>query len=824
MHNVFRCLDNSYANRTGKTGVTRNGSNQFKGMSLPINKINPDHSELKSNSVASNKENYSVSSTSSISENSDLVNLNGEYNKGSKERNPAVIFENKNSPIALFIGDLHDNIDEELLKTIFKKYQSLLSVKLCLDSKTGKSLGHGYLNFMNKEDADKAIEEFNYTSFFGKEIRIMPSLRNAAYRKNVGTNVFFSNLPLSNKQLTTRYFYDVFKKYGKIFSCKLDSRKNIGFVYFENEMAARNAIKDYNNQFFLGNIIACGIHFNKEVRSVPEFEKNISRLDSEVIVVKEKMNTSTEDLPFSGIHDYYARAFQAKESKPFVPQVKDEPVSLEEKDMTKINIISASKSCPHSNSNLGGNEKVKNPGYKESTEDNEAAHYQNTVFIKNLPPKTTDEDILNYFSCIGPIKSVYLSKAVNVNYLWAFVTYKNRRDCVRAIYSLNETDYKGAKLEVSKAQPKRLSNRSTYIKDNKKVIDRLKINREEVKKIIVFLENMSSVCNEEFLKQVCIQEYVKFESLEITEYDRDSMTYKGYILCKNKQSASRLTKFLNNRLVGGSVVKAYDKIYEDKLPRNVLKENEERKRRCELNERKQHDDNIKIDDIGNQRETVTSNYSSNTRETNPIPMNYSGNIYPNTQHPYSWPPPGPQMMPMMPFTQICIPPGVNNELSPFLAPHHMARTPFTNINAHGIPQPHGNYLSNKMSYKPFYGSTEPPNYDNNCINLCTNDNVESRVPCSGQPYMNYNTNATHFRRVMDALRRQVRKGIDFLKSPSATRKESLKCITEYIFDVYWQGDIANLTNFMLLLNTSPKHEAIFQSQVEEAVKYLGFER
>lgn len=152
---------------------------------------------------------------------------------------------------------------------------------------TKKSLGHGYLNFEDKEEAEKAMEELNYTKVNGKEIRIMPSLRNTTFRKNFGTNVFFSNLPLNNPLLTTRVFYDTFSRYGKILSCKLDSRKDIGFVYFEDEKL-RNVIKMYNNTSFFGKKILCGIHFDKEVRSVPNFETQKSRLDAETIIEKEQ--------------------------------------------------------------------------------------------------------------------------------------------------------------------------------------------------------------------------------------------------------------------------------------------------------------------------------------------------------------------------------------------------------------------------------------------------------------------------------------------------------------------------------------------------------
>ena len=150
----------------------------------------------------------------------------------------------KKNLIPMFIGGLGPEITEQNLKDVFGEFPSLHSVKICADSSTHISLGYGYLNFTNKQEVEKCVEKYNYTVVFGNEIKIMPSVRNSVYRKNIGTNVFFSNLPLENPALTTRVFYDTFKVYGKILSCKLDNRKNIGFVYFEDDKAATSVIGD----------------------------------------------------------------------------------------------------------------------------------------------------------------------------------------------------------------------------------------------------------------------------------------------------------------------------------------------------------------------------------------------------------------------------------------------------------------------------------------------------------------------------------------------------------------------------------------------------
>lgn len=124
-------------------------------------------------------ENNSTSSRSSQSETSDIVKLAGSScaaaNTGFERKNTTL--ESKPT-VALFIGDLHKRVTEDVLETYFSKYNSLVSTKICKDSSSGESLGYGYLNFSKQEDADLATEEFNYRLIMGNEVRIMPSLRN----------------------------------------------------------------------------------------------------------------------------------------------------------------------------------------------------------------------------------------------------------------------------------------------------------------------------------------------------------------------------------------------------------------------------------------------------------------------------------------------------------------------------------------------------------------------------------------------------------------------------------------------------------------------
>lgn len=370
----------------------------------------------------------------------------------------------------VFLGNLPNQIDEVQLRDAFKNYPSLSSVKICTNFRRPATPKYAYLNFNDKKDALCAIEEMNYKTLFGREIKLMPSLRNSVYRRNFGTNVFVSNLPLHNKELSTRKFYDTFRRYGPILSCKLDERKNIGFIYYESDQAARTMIQDYNNREFYGNIIICGIHFDKRVRELPEFQRRTTNLDPHVII-----NDELVDLGYDG----------------------------------KMKL--SSRRAIH-------------PG---------------TIFVDNLPSSVSDDELLEHFSKLGPIKSVY-SKQSKLKTKWAFITFKQKSCAEQAIINFNKTTFMNNEIRVNYARGK---------------AKRTRVNSQI--STLVTLKNLSAICTHEFLRGLCEQEDIQTREIQLQEPQPASPTHSAYISCLYISDAQRLVHFMNKRLVGGCYVKAF---------------------------------------------------------------------------------------------------------------------------------------------------------------------------------------------------------------------------------------------------------------------------
>ncbi|AMD22145.1 HGL195Cp [Eremothecium sinecaudum] len=560
--------------------------------------------------------------------------------------------------VALFIGDLDEKVTEKNLRDTFNKFESFVSAKICIDSNTKKSLGYGYLNFSNEEDAERVIEEFNYIPVFGREVRLMPSLRNSFYRKNIGTNVFFSNLPLENLALTTRVFYDAFKKYGKILSCKLDRRKNIGFVYFEKDSAAKEAIAEYNGKEFFGNNILCGIHFDRNVRKSPEFEKRKARLEDMTLVKESLVMDNNQEIPSGS--------------------------------------------------------KMKGP-------------HPNAVFIKNLPLNPDSDLLLDYFSQIGPVKSIFTSNVSKLNSAWAFITFKKGSDAQDAIDSLNHSQLVGRTIELSRAQKNfqtdidaaNAGSSSNAAGSAKSTDSDGSPQHNSSYKLTVYLSSLSSICSEQFLQCFCAEERIKTKRICIRFYDESTLTFSGFVQCQTRNDANRLFELLNKKLLGDSTVKASWKPCKEAKPINTA-------------------------------------------------------------------------VAAAPAASQLKPP--NSHKKP-AAPVNIRREPY--IYRAPAPEYRGyNPLKNKMLQQQV-------------LMAPSNAKPVVKDPNSKETFV--------------ALKKEVRRYIDFLKFPLATREQNLNIISKYILEVFYQNRIEAITRVLLMKQNHNYFERQFQEQVEESIAQLGLE-
>ncbi|KAM8831060.1 RNA-binding protein 39b isoform 2-T2 [Synchiropus picturatus] len=75
-------------------------------------------------------------------------------------------------PMRLYVGSLHFNITEEMLRGIFEPFGRIEGIQLMMDSETGRSKGYGFISFSDSECAKKALEQLNGFELAGRPMKV----------------------------------------------------------------------------------------------------------------------------------------------------------------------------------------------------------------------------------------------------------------------------------------------------------------------------------------------------------------------------------------------------------------------------------------------------------------------------------------------------------------------------------------------------------------------------------------------------------------------------------------------------------------------------
>lgn len=195
---------------------------------------------------------------------------------------------------SLYVGDLDFTVTDSQLFDVFSQIGPVVSVRVCRDVVTRRSLGYGYVNFANPQDAVRALEILNFTPINSKAIRIMYSHRDPSLRKSGTANIFIKNL---DKSIDNKALHDTFSRFGNILSCKIatDSNgqsKGYGFVQFDNEQSAQSAIDKLNGMLINDKQVYVGQFHRKHERDAANLQTKFNN----IFVKNLSESTTDEDL------------------------------------------------------------------------------------------------------------------------------------------------------------------------------------------------------------------------------------------------------------------------------------------------------------------------------------------------------------------------------------------------------------------------------------------------------------------------------------------------------------------------------------------------
>jgi len=354
---------------------------------------------------------------------------------------------------SLYVGELDLSVTEAMLFELFNMVGPVVSIRVCRDAVTRRSLGYAYVNYQDAADGERALETLNYTRIKDKPIRIMWSQRDPALRKTGAGNIFIKNLDAS---IDNKALHDTFSAFGNILSCKVavdeeGLSKGYGFVHFETNEAADNAIKRVNGMLLNGKKVFVGHH-------VPRKERQ----------------SKAEEL---------------------------------------------------------------------------RANFTN-VFVKNLEPSVTTDELRELFEKYGKVTSAAVSADENgASKGFGFVNFDHHDDAARAVDELNDSELRERKLYVGRAQKK--SEREEELRRQYEQAKLEKLNRFQG--VNLYVKNLDDETDDEKLRQD-FSVYGNITSAKVMRDDKGISKGFGFVCFSTPDEATKAVTEMNGRMVGSKPI------------------------------------------------------------------------------------------------------------------------------------------------------------------------------------------------------------------------------------------------------------------------------
>lgn len=165
----------------------------------------------------------------------------------------------------IFVGDLSQEITTNELKKNFEQFGEISEARVVRDSQTNRSKGYGFIAFVTKASAAKAIDEMNNKRVGGREVRTnwatskrappQPSSDPDAVARassEYNTTVYVGGIQRNGSN--DALLRDNFSCFGPIEEIRLFEEKGYGFIKYQTHQAATKAIVEMNGTTVNDNI------------------------------------------------------------------------------------------------------------------------------------------------------------------------------------------------------------------------------------------------------------------------------------------------------------------------------------------------------------------------------------------------------------------------------------------------------------------------------------------------------------------------------------------------------------------------------------------
>jgi RNA recognition motif-containing protein len=164
---------------------------------------------------------------------------------------------------SVFIHNIEENIKEEELEKLFKKYGKINKIEI---NKRTKNRGFCYIKLQNSEESQRIIESVYKFELNNNELKIQKLKENQTKEEILYSSedsLFISNI---QKDTTIEELKGLFKYFHVLnIYFPIKSKSVYGIVKFEDESSSANAIEKLNNSKYKDKIITC--KYNNQIFS-----------------------------------------------------------------------------------------------------------------------------------------------------------------------------------------------------------------------------------------------------------------------------------------------------------------------------------------------------------------------------------------------------------------------------------------------------------------------------------------------------------------------------------------------------------------------------
>uniref|UniRef100_A0A665UHM4 Poly(A) binding protein, cytoplasmic 4 (inducible form) n=1 Tax=Echeneis naucrates TaxID=173247 RepID=A0A665UHM4_ECHNA len=360
---------------------------------------------------------------------------------------------------SLYVGDLHPDITEAMLYEKFSPAGPVLSIRVCRDMITRRSLGYAYVNFSQPADAERALDTMNFDVVKGKPIRIMWSQRDPSLRKSGVGNVFIKNL---DKSIDNKALYDTFSAFGNILSCKVvcdeNGSKGYAFVHFETQDAADRAIEKMNGMLLNDRKVFVGRFKSRKER---EAELGAKAKEFTNVYIK-NFGDDMDDDRLKELFDKYGKTLSVKVMTDttgksrgfgFVSYEKHEDANKAVEGMNGTELNGKTVFVGRAQKKMERQAELKRKF--ELLKQERISRYQGVnLYIKNLDDTIDDEKLRKEFSPFGSITSAKVMLEEGRSKGFGFVCFSSPEEATKAVTEMNGRIVGSKPLYVALAQRK----------------------------------------------------------------------------------------------------------------------------------------------------------------------------------------------------------------------------------------------------------------------------------------------------------------------------------------------------------------------------------